>query len=150
MGDDRPSEYVMELAVAALEHAAHYLRDSRQLMAMLIVDQDGEALMPLHASAQQPGNRGVVPVLADGPDVLREQVKERRDKLHAYAVVFDAVVDDPETGGKVDAVIAEAGARDAASAYRFALRYRPKGFLRRFRKLGDVVLFERAENLLAG
>ena len=63
-------------------------------------------------------------------------------------MVFDARLDDPESGGKVDAVVAEVGIQGESCAFRLAQRYRPKGFLRRFRRLGDIVVFERVENLL--
>lgn len=71
------------------------------------------------------------------------------DGIDAYAVIFDAKLNDPESGGKVDAVVAEVGERGESCAFRFAQRYRPKRFLRPFRRIGDAMVFERVENLLA-
>jgi len=144
----RPSERCIELAVAALDHIFFYLRDEPDVLAMLIVDTDREPVMPLHTREPQPASRGALMVLAQDPEGCRSHLRSSPEGIDAYAVVFDALLNDAKSGGKVDGVIAEVGVRGEGPAFRFAQRYRPKQRAARFRRIGDIVWFERVENLL--
>ena len=104
--------------------------------------------MPLHTERPQPPDRGAVFVLSSGPDELRGMVSEDRGRFQAYAIAFDAKMA-LDGGKKTDAVVVESGVRGDPSAWSFAQPYSPKRPFRKFKRLGDIVLFEETKNLLA-
>jgi hypothetical protein len=146
--DARPSERCIELAVAALDHICFYLEHEPEVLAMLIADTDREPVMPLHAREPQPANRGALMVLAQDPEGCRSHLRSNPEGVDAYAVVFDALLNDVRSGGKVEGVIAEVGVRGEGCAFRFAQRYQPKRDTIPFRRIGDIIAFEQVENLL--
>jgi hypothetical protein len=73
--------------------------------------------------------------------MARDAVAKVIESLKEYAIVHDGYL--TVNGYKTDALLVEVGVRGDAYEYSFAHRYRPKGFLRRMRLIGNPALVGR-------
>ena len=111
------TEHAAKLAFAAIECAGRFLAAEGEFMAMVLVDSDTLAVMPLDLEGEPRPGVGLLPVVAQDVAPLREAVTEKQADLKAYAIVANGTLRSPDGKDEIDAIVVEVGVAGEASAH---------------------------------